>query len=342
MTALGNGGAETYATDAMLALQEAGADQAAYVAPQALRTQELVAAGLRVTAATSRFRPLMRRALKRLIAREQPDVIHCWMRRAGEICPAQPDTPVIGWLGGYYPPEAYKTASHFIGVTHDISRHLGERGVPAERRFVVHTFPSLPKETPPPVPRASLDTPESAPLLLALSRLHAHKALDTLLNALAQLPDCYLWIAGDGALEGALKAQAAALGITERVRFLGWRSDGAALLQACDVCVLPSRIEPFGTVIIEAWAAGRPLVAARAAGPAAYVTDGVTGLLHPIDDAAALKEAVRRVVDDAALRAAMVTAGKAAYENGFTRAASVAGLLKVYEQARSGVKTPWR
>ena len=76
------------------------------------------------------------------------------------------------------------------------------------------------------------------------------------------------------------------------MRFLGWRDDRAALLAAADVCVMPSRYEPFGTVMAEAWSAGTPLIVAAAQGPRAYVKDGENGLMVPIDDAAALAAAI--------------------------------------------------
>ena len=76
------------------------------------------------------------------------------------------------------------------------------------------------------------------------------------------------------------------------MRFLGWRTDRGALLRAADICVLPSRWEPFGTVMLEAWAAGTPLVAAASQGPAALIEDGGNGLLVPVDDVAALAAAV--------------------------------------------------
>ena len=90
------------------------------------------------------------------------------------------------------------------------------------------TFPTI--EAAEPVDRAELATPAEATVLLSLSRLHEKKGLDVLLQALAELPACVAWIAGDGPLEGELKALAARLGVADRVRFLGWRSDRGALL----------------------------------------------------------------------------------------------------------------
>jgi glycosyltransferase involved in cell wall biosynthesis len=184
----------------------------------------------------------------------------------------------------------------------------------------------------PPTPREPLDTPLDAPLLLALSRLHPAKGLDTLLQALAREPRAYLWIAGDGPLKDELPRQATELGVADRVRFLGWRDDRAALLEACDIVVFPSRYEPFGTVSLEAWGYKRPLVAAASDGPAGLVRDGEDALLVPIDDAAALARAITRVIDDADLAAHLVAQGAVRYEADFTEAACVQRYRTLFER----------
>jgi glycosyltransferase involved in cell wall biosynthesis len=149
--------------------------------------------------------------------------------------------------------------------------------------------------------RTVFATPADAKLALALGRLHANKGFDVLLHALAELPGLWLWIAGDGPLDGALKRLAERLGVAERVRFLGWREDTAALLAAADVLVVPSRREPFGNALVEAWAQRVPVVAAASAGPAALVRPEENGLLVLVEDAPALAAAIGRVIGDAAL-----------------------------------------
>jgi glycosyltransferase involved in cell wall biosynthesis len=117
---------------------------------------------------------------------------------------------------------------------------------------------------------------------------------------------------------------AAALGVAGRVRFLGWRTDASALYRAADVCVFPSRYEPLGNVVIQAWAHGLPVVAAASQGPAALIRDGEDGLLVPVDEADALAQAVRRLLDDPGLRAGAAQAGIARVAGEFSPAAVVA------------------
>lgn len=340
MAGKGNGGAETYAADMIVALQETGLSQRAIVHPQQARFDDLVKAGVDVVSPPLQrpLRWLQRRAVARQIADFKPDLIHCWMRRAAELVPPTP-LPVIGWFGGYYEPRHFAQCSHFIGVTPDIVSHQRAKGVAADRSFFVPTFPVIATQRPP-QDRAALQTPPDATVLLALSRLHPKKGLDTLLTALADLPDCVLWLAGDGPLLSALETQAQALKVAGRVRFLGWRDDRGALLQASDICVLPSRYEPFGTVMLEAWASSTPLVAAAAAGPAAYVRNRENGMLVPIDDAVALASAIRQVQTDPDLRARILAGGQATYQSQFTRPAVVRQMLGLYKQIMAQGRGP--
>ncbi len=343
MAGRGNGGAETYAADMALALHAAGVEQTAVWHPDQVRLPSLRAAGVQIAPDILRQKLpfLQRAALAHLVAARRPDLIHCWMRRAASLVPRKVVIPVIGWFGGYYEVRHFKACRHFIGVTPDIVAQQRAQGVPPERSHFIPTFPTL--DLAPAVDRATLDTPENAKILLALSRLHPKKGLDVLLQALGSLPECYLWLAGDGPLLPELQRQAAQLGVLDRVRFLGWRQDRGALLRAADICVLPSRYEPFGTVMLESWAAQVPLVAAAAAGPAAFVRHQENGMLVPIDDATALAQAVRQVLEQPGLRAALCTGGRAAYEAQFTRVAVVRQMQALYEkilaESRSWAKT---
>ncbi len=331
MASRANGGAETYSADMMESLNRVGVDQVAVIPRASIHHARLEAGGVRLASDVldNSLGLLRRRRLAALIGAFAPDLVHCWMRRAASLMPRL-EAPTIGWFGGYYDPANFARCSHFVGVTPGIVAHMVARGVSPDRAHYVPTFPTL--EDGPTVDRASLATPPGATVLLALSRLHEKKGLDILLRALAELPQCVAWIAGDGPLEDELKALADELGVAGRVRFLGWRNDRGSLLRAADICVLPSRYEPFGTVMLEAWAAGVPLVAAASRGPKELIVDGGNGLLVPIDDAAALAAAIGRLVGDPALEAHLIERGRADYQQGFTREAVTERMLGVYRQ----------
>src|SRR5690606_5635254 len=111
-----------------------------------------------------------------------------------------------------------------------------------------------------------------------------------------------------GPEEQKLKAAAHELGVADRVRFLGWRDDAPSLYRSADVVVFPSRFEPLGNVVIQAWAHGVPIVAARAAGPGALIRDGGDGFLIEIDDSEALAAKTQQLLVDASLRQAFIAA----------------------------------
>lgn len=326
-----NGGAELYSTDIMLSLHQAGLDQCAVLHPAAPRATELAAAGLRVATQVLSVptRPWQRHRMRRLIAAYKPDIIHCWMRRAASLVPPGAARAIIGWYGDYEEQEKYFShCTHFIGVTQDLVRHAYAHGAKPATAFYVPTFPSV--EDAPALDRATLDTPAGAKVLLTLSRLHKVKGLDTAIQSLAALPDCYLWIAGDGPEEANLRALAATLGVAARVRFLGWRTDRGALLRAADICLLPSRYEPFGTVILDAWSMSTPFIACESDGPSAYIRNGENGMLVPADNPAALTCAIANVLGNDDLRHTIAANGYAEYLASFTRVAVTQKMLETY------------
>jgi glycosyltransferase involved in cell wall biosynthesis len=331
MASRANGGAETYSADMIASLQAGGVEQIAVLPRASIHCERFATAGVPLApdALESQFGLLRRRKLAALIDGFNPELVHCWMRRAASLMPPL-QIPVVGWFGGYYEPAHFGRCTHFIGVTPGIVEHKVERGVSGSRAHYVPAFPTI--EAGPPVDRARLATPADATVLLTLSRLHEKKGLDILLAALAGLPGCIAGIAGDGPLEVELKALGGKLGVSDRVRFLGWRTDRGALLEAADICVLPSRWEPFGTVMLEAWAAGTPLVAAASQGPAGLIQDGVNGILVPVDDAAALTAGIRRLIADPALKARLIERGRADYQKGFTREAVTRRIMAVYSE----------
>jgi glycosyltransferase involved in cell wall biosynthesis len=329
MASRANGGAETFSADLIASLHQSAVEQVAVVPRASIHYRRLAGDGVRLAAEVldARLAVFRRRRLAAVIESFRPELVHCWMRRAASLVPRL-DVPVIGWFGGYYEPKNFGRCTHFIGVTPAIVAHMTANGVPPARAHYVPTFPTL--EAGAALDRAALATPADATVLLTLSRLHEKKGLDIFIAALARLPQCVAWIAGEGPQQGKLERLAVRLGVSERVRFLGWRTDRGALLAAADICVLPSRWEPFGTVMLEAWAAGRPLVAAASQGPSALIEDGANGLLVPVDDADALAAAIRRLADNPSLRARLIERGRADYQQGFTRAAVTARMLALY------------
>jgi glycosyltransferase involved in cell wall biosynthesis len=142
------------------------------------------------------------------------------------------------------------------------------------------------------------------PTLAFAGRLTAQKSLEVALDALAGLPGVALVLAGEGGERESLERHAAAIGLGERVRFLGPlpRERVLELFRAADAAVLSSSWENFPHGVVEALAVGTPVISTAAGGVAEVVRDGENGLLTPVGDAAAFEAAIRRFFDDAPLR----------------------------------------
>jgi glycosyltransferase involved in cell wall biosynthesis len=155
-----------------------------------------------------------------------------------------------------------------------------------------------PAITPTPASRASLTTPEDAFLIVAGGRFQPRKALDMAVRALARLPGAWLWLVGDGSMRGELEQLAVKLNVADRVRFVGWVNDPSNYIAAGDAFLMPSRHEPLGNLLLEAWSLGVPSVSTRSDGPNWYMRDGVDGLMADIDDEAQIATALAFLRDN--------------------------------------------
>ncbi len=323
-----HGGAELFYEDLVPALARAGLDQAAVIRRYPTRAAKLAAAGCRVTMLRfgGPFDILTTLRLAKVAKAEKPDLIMGWMNRACRILPKGPWANV-GRLGGYYDLKYYRRCSQLICNTPDICDYVVREGRPAHK---VHYIPNFcPVRDEPAVDRDALGGGD-AKVLLILARLQPAKGIDVALRALPDIKDAVLWIAGDGPEEHRLKRLAADLKLGNRVRFLGWRDDRSALLKAADLCLVPSRHEPFGNVVLNAWSHGIPLVAAASQGPGYLVRDGEDGLLVPVDDPAALAAAANTLLGDRPLARRIVARGLERTAAEFSESAVVARYQAVY------------
>ncbi len=325
------GGAEAFFTRLTIALQRAGLDQRIVIREDEDRARLLRAGGVEPIQLPfgGAFDFSTRWAIRRVIKEYSPDIVLTWMNRATSMTPRGKFVHV-GRLGGYYNIKYYRKCHHLIANTQDIVDYLRTNGWPDEK---VHHLPNfVSSDHVAPVNRRKMYTPDTAPLVLALGRLHENKAFDTLLEAIARVPNVYLWLAGEGPLRQQLENRAEVLGIKPRVRFLGWREDVEALYATADIFVCPSRREPLGNVVIEAWAQDIPVIAADSLGPGMLIRHGESGILVPVDDAAALGRSIKHLAENPSLRDRLAEGGRAEYEANYTENAVVDQYLQFFSQ----------
>lgn len=249
----------------------------------------------------------------RLIRRERVALIHAHEFSAivyGWIVSRLARIPFIGTIHGknYFWEKARRRVAYriiartatLVAVSEDLKRFVTEKvGIPNGRIRVIYngvTHGPPVSEAEAERCRSELGIQTGDSVLGTVGSLYPVKGHTFLLDAmpavLQRFPNTVLIIAGRGELEVTLKNQAKRLGIEEKVRFLGMRQDIPKLLALMDVFVLPSLSEGLSMALLEAMAAGKPIVATRVGGNPELIEEGKTGMLVPAEDAAELAAAL--------------------------------------------------
>jgi len=231
----------------------------------------------------------------------------------------------------------YRQPARVIAVSRAIAGILSRGGVEGARLRLV--YEGVPDRAPLAGGREALQAlgvPNGAPVVGNIAALVDHKDHATLLRAAGrvsrQRPDVWFVIVGDGERRPALEALAREQHVEGRVIFAGFRDDVDRLLPAFDVFCLSSHMEGLGTIVLDAMAFARPVVATAAGGIAESVADGVTGRLVAPRDDAALAQALLEVLGDAARAEAFGRAGRQRFEERFSADRMVEETLAVYKE----------
>ncbi len=259
--------------------------------------------------------------IRRLIRAERPAIVQTYMTRATTLTRVARESGAvhIARLGGFYKVKYFRHAHYWVGNTRGICDYLVSHGLPAERVFPISNFVDEGRpvsEDERHTLRHALGLPEDAYTVLALGRFTHKKGFDVLLDALARLPvqlagrPVHLVLLGAGKVGEALEQQAEQLGLASRVHLPGWQTDPAPFFALADVFVCPSRHEPLGNVILEAWAHGVPVVSTTTDGGLELIRPGSDGLLVPIDDAHAMAGTLKEVLLDERLRSSLAQEGR--------------------------------
>ena len=195
--------------------------------------------------------------------------------------------------------------------------------------------------------------PPDSPLVLAVGRLHPVKGFETLIRAFAgvaaEFPTARCRIVGgefgDGAYAKQLREVARQSGVENLIEFAGYSEDVAAHMQRCTLLAVPSRVEAFGMVALEAMAAGKPVVAARTGGLQDIVADGETGLLFESENVEAMRHSIASVLRDPARGEAMGCAARARLQSEFTLDQTVRSFAALYRRLLEPAKSiclPWK
>lgn len=297
--------------------------------------------------------------LRTLVRREGARLVHCNSIRAGIVAACAPiGAPLVVHIRDHLPPGLVSAtvrlflhcrASRLIAV----SRYTAGRfQLPATsgRRVLAIANGVDPRRFAGPADRAGvraeLGLGDAYPVIAVIGQLTPWKGQDDAIRALpaivAHYPRAQLLIVGEARFTGQhtrfqttdyarrLQCLVDELALAEHVVFTGQRDDVPAILTASDMLALPSWDEPFGLVVVEAMAAGKPVVATARGGPADVVVDGVTGFLVAPRDPPALAGACRRLSREPETARQLGARGKARAQQHFTIAIEAGRLQEVY------------
>lgn len=284
-----------------------------------------------------RIRELWRRwqAIRRIaaLARErQVSLVFGWMAASQLLAgPAAwiADIPAAWYQVGLPEPDwidriaTFCRARGVLVLSRDVAAAQARVWPPRAQRLVypgasLERFDAVRGESPAAL-RQRLGLPAQGPLIGIVGRLQRWKGMHTVIAALPAVraghPDATLVVVGgahdtEPAYGDELRALARRLGVEHAVHFAGFQADVPRWMQAMDIVVHASDREPFGIVVVEAMALGKPVIAGAAGGPAELIVHGEQGLLVPFADEQAMAAALRRFLDDPALAARCASAAR--------------------------------
>ena len=300
--------------------------------------------------------------LARHLRRLRPSLVHCnnglRAHRLDILVCSALGIPVICHMHGFEQLTdlerlAARRVWGFAHISRAVAADFERQGLPAHRGVLIpEALPAAALIVPEPVPRTTFGCGPEHFVVANVGRLVRWKGQDVFLRAIARiaprLPHLRAWVVGGAddnepsrAFAAELRQLAETLGIARQVVFTGHRPDALRVMAAADVVVHSSATpEPFGLVLVEAMAVGRPLIATNAGGVLDIVEPGLNALLVPPGDDAALADSLERLAGDPALRARLGAAGRRHVETHFTAQEHMAMIEALYQQCLEGHPAP--
>ncbi len=292
----------------------------------------------------STWDPFAKHNIKRIIKKESPQIVQTYMTRATLLTRINKNSGVthVARLGGYYKLKNFAHAHAWIGNTKGICDYLIKGGFPAEKIFHISNFIDIPKpvsEKKLSLLKKSLGIPEDGFCFLTAGRFVEVKGHSELLSGFAKLPatinnrTLYLIMLGNGPLEQKLKELARQLNIESRIIWPGWQTNPEPFFQLADLIVFTSRErETLGNVILEAWAAKKPVLTTKFRGALEITEHGLNAWQAECESPSSIAEGMEQLIKDKKLMEQIAENGHKKVLTHFSKEKIINRYLEVYEK----------
>ena len=294
------------------------------------------------------------RQVKSIMRDENPNLVHLHSRRGADVLgglaakleniPCVLSRRVDNVEKAWIIKLKYGLYNHVISISEGIKKVLLSQGVPANKVTCVHSAVDARHYQNPASREDFLNEfalPSDAFCIGVVAQLIQRKGHRYLLQVLPELihknPQLRVLIFGKGPLSDSLEERVNKSGLQHHITFTGFRNDLEKWLGCLDLIVHPADIEGLGVSLLQAAAAGVPIIASRAGGMPEIVHHEENGLLIEPGDTTALSRAIQRIIDDEKLRTSMQLAGPILVDNHFSLSNMLQGNLQVYRQVLSGI-----
>lgn len=330
MFAKGGGGIEQAFVDYCEGLRDRGHRISAIVYPGSWADQQLAQRGITPVRLRnfSEYDFVAAFRLKRLLKSLAPDAIIAHANRAtGLALRARANIPVVGVVQNYST-RRYNAADAVFTTTRDLIATLAAQGIPENRIFHIPNMVKV-SELPHRVPRRN-------PVVIGtMGRFVKKKGFDTYINALAILKlrglEFKAVLGGNGEEENALRELAKEKQLGNSLEFTGWVQDRKSFYTGIDIFCLPSLHEPFGIVLLEAFAHGAPIISTNSEGPKDIITPNYDALIVEKASATQLAEALEKLIKDPAMCEKLAA-------NGFAKVKTLYSLEVVAEKIEQALE----
>ncbi len=284
---------------------------------------------------SGKFNLLAIPAIRTQIARFQPDLICTHLSSAslwGALAARSCGIPCVAMVHGFTRPFFYRFAPTLICVSQAVANSMQAQGIAAPRLKVVRNgiCPTPFYDAEP----ADISLPPETFCVGSAAHLSPKKGFQELVEVAKRVELAHFVVAGEGKMKAWLERMSREK-LSGRLHLLGFREDMPAIMNRFDIFCLPSKCEPFGLVLLEAMAAGKPTVAFRSGGVQEVIVDGETGLLVNSGDIDAMAESIRKLQRDPVLRQRMGEAGRTRVQTCFTLEQAMDNLNQVFQEERT-------